>query len=140
MENVLLLPSNLSAKLHRYSWHRCCSRVVPLEGTVACYPTQGQLVWLIFGGVATKDMPRFLGITSRSPSPHCRAMTPSTSPNMETPTAFEHSIRFSVPAHQGSTFDHAIASLPPAFLGLPTTREVFESTAACPLTLEDPAT
>ena len=61
-----------------------------------------------------------------------KSLTPMTSSTllMETPTAFDHSIRFSV------TFDRAIAGLPPAFLGLPTTREVFESTAACKARLQ----
>jgi hypothetical protein len=58
-------------------------------------------------------------------------MTSSTLPNMETPAAFDHSIRFSVPTHQRSTFDRTIAALPPACLGFPTTGEIFESTAAC---------
>jgi hypothetical protein len=62
-------------------------------------------------------------------------MTSSTLPNMET-TAFYHSIRFSVPTHQRSTFDRAIAGLPPAFLGFPTTKEVFESSAACKARLQ----
>jgi hypothetical protein len=55
---------------------------------------------------------------------------------METPAAFDHSIRFSVPTHQRSTFDRAIAALPPALLGFPTTGEVFESTAACKARLQ----
>ena len=50
---------------------------------------------------------------------------------METPTAFVHSIRFPVPTHRCSKFDCAIAGLPLAFLGFPTSGEVFESTAAC---------
>jgi hypothetical protein len=50
---------------------------------------------------------------------------------METPTAFDHSIRFSIPTYQRGTFDRAIAGFPSAFLGFPTTGEVFESTAAC---------
>ena len=58
-------------------------------------------------------------------------MTSSTLPHMETPTAFDHSIRFSVPTHQRSTFGRATVGLPPAFLGFPTTEEAFESTAAC---------
>jgi hypothetical protein len=45
---------------------------------------------------------------------------------METPGGFNRSIRFSVPTHQRSTFDRAIADLPPAFLGFPTTGEVFD--------------
>ena len=63
-------------------------------------------------------------------------MTSSTLPNIETPTAFDRSIRFSVPTHQHSTFNHAIASLPPAFLKFPTTGEVFESTATCKARLQ----
>jgi hypothetical protein len=63
-------------------------------------------------------------------------MTSFTLPNMETPTVFDHSIRFSVPPHQRSTFGLAIAGLPPAFLGFPTTGEAFESTAACKTRLQ----
>jgi hypothetical protein len=55
---------------------------------------------------------------------------------METPVTFDRSIRFSVPTHQRSTFDRAIAGLSPAFLGFPTTGEVFESTAACKARLQ----
>jgi hypothetical protein len=93
-------------------------------------------VWLIFGGVATNDKPRFLGIPWDPRRRRCRAVTSSTLPNMETPAAFDHSIRFSVPTHQRSTFDRAVAGLPPAFLGFPTTGEVFESTAACKARLQ----
>ena len=55
---------------------------------------------------------------------------------METPGAFDRSIRFSVPTHQRSTFDRAIAGLPPAFLGFPTTGEVFDDPAACKARLQ----
>jgi hypothetical protein len=41
-----------------------------------------------------------------------------------------------VPTHQRSTFDRAIAGLPPAFLGFLTTGEVFESTTACKARLQ----
>jgi hypothetical protein len=57
-------------------------------------------------------------------------------PNMETPTAFDHSVRFSVPTHQYSIFNRAIAGLPPAFLKFPTIREVFEPTATCKALLQ----
>jgi hypothetical protein len=40
-------------------------------------------------------------------------MTSSALPNMETLTAFDHSIRFSIPTHQRSTFDRVIAGLLP---------------------------
>jgi hypothetical protein len=55
---------------------------------------------------------------------------------MEIPGAFDHSIRFSVPAHQRGAFDRAIGAMPPAFLGFPTTGEVFECTAACKVRLQ----
>ena len=55
---------------------------------------------------------------------------------MEAPSAFDHSIRYSVPTHQRSVFNSAIAGLPPAFLRFPTTGEVFESTAACKARLQ----
>jgi hypothetical protein len=86
--------------------------------------------------VATKDKPGLLGIHWDPSRRRCRAMTSSTLPNMETPTTFDHSIRFSVPPHQRSTFGLAIAGLPPAFLGFPTTGEAFESTAACKTRLQ----
>jgi hypothetical protein len=63
-------------------------------------------------------------------------MASSTLPNMETPTAFNRSIRFSVPTHQRSTFDRAIACLLPDFLGFPTTGKVFKSPAACKVRLQ----
>src|ERR1700734_393922 len=53
----------------------------------------------------------------------CRVVTSSTLSNMETPSAFDHSIHFSVPTRQRSTFDREVAGLPPAFLGLSTTGE-----------------
>ena len=55
---------------------------------------------------------------------------------METPSAFDHSIHFSVPTRQRSTFDREMAGLPPAFLGLPTTGGGFNDPAACKARLQ----
>jgi hypothetical protein len=55
---------------------------------------------------------------------------------METPSAFDHSIHFSVYTRQRSTFDRKTAGLPPAFLGLPTTGEGFDDPAACEAQLQ----
>ena len=41
---------------------------------------------------------------------------------METQSAFDRSIHFSVPTRQRSTFNREMAGLPPAFLGLITLR------------------
>jgi hypothetical protein len=49
-------------------------------------------------------------------------------PKMEIPDAFDRSIRFSVPTYQRGAFDRAIGAMSSAFLGFPTTGEVFEST------------
>jgi hypothetical protein len=65
----------------------------------------------------------------------CRAMT-SALLNVETPTAFDHRIRFSVLIHQRSPFGRAKAALPPASPGFPTIGEAFESTAACKARLQ----
>ena len=93
----------------------------------ARHSTQCQPVWLIFGGVAPLS-----GYTLGSPSPPgCRVVTSSTLSNMETPSAFDHSIHFSVPTRQRSTFDREMAGLPPAFLGLSTTGEGFDDPAVC---------
>ena len=55
---------------------------------------------------------------------------------METPSAFDYSIHFSVPTRQRSTFDREMADLPPAFLGFPTTGEDFDDPAACKARLQ----
>src|SRR5947207_9274939 len=46
---------------------------------------------------------------------------------MNTPSAFDSAIRYSVPQHQRSAFDRAIAALPLDFLRFLVTREVFGS-------------
>jgi hypothetical protein len=43
---------------------------------------------------------------------------------MDIPSALNHAIRFSVPPHQRTTFDRAVAGLPTDFLSYPVTREV----------------
>jgi hypothetical protein len=55
---------------------------------------------------------------------------------MEILGAFDRSIRFSIPTHQHGAFDHAVGPIPPAFLGFPTTGEVFGSAAACKVRLQ----
>jgi hypothetical protein len=92
-------------------------------------------VRLIFDGVATEDKSRFLGIPWNPRRHHCKVMI-STLPNMETPTAFDRSVGFSIPIRRYSTFKRAIAGLPPAFLKFPTIREVFEPTATCKALLQ----
>ena len=87
----------------------------------ACHPTQCQ--------------PRIY--IENPPSPPLVKLKPlSKLPNVETPGAFDRNIRFSVPTHQRSTFDRAIAGLPPAFPGFPTTGEVFDDPAACKARLQ----
>jgi len=55
---------------------------------------------------------------------------------MDFPSAFDRAIRFSVPAHQRSTFDRVVAALPNNFLNYPVTGEVFESKAECKARLQ----
>jgi hypothetical protein len=70
------------------------------------------------------------------PRRRCEVETSSLLPKMETPSAFDYRIRYLVPQHQRSTFDRTIAALPPAFLGFPTTGEVFDSAASCKARLQ----
>src|SRR3954447_22105338 len=80
---------------------------------------------------------RFRVESENPPSPPLVKLKPlSKLPNVETPGAFDRNIRFSVPTHQRSTFDRAIAGLPPAFLGFPTTGEGFDDPAACKARLQ----
>jgi hypothetical protein len=65
----------------------------------ACHPTPCRPVRLIFGGVATKDKPPLSGFIK---TPHRRrwlSWNQIALPDMETPGAFDRSIRFSVPTH-----------------------------------------
>jgi len=55
---------------------------------------------------------------------------------MDDPSAFDCAIRFSVSAHQRSTFDRAVAALPIDFLRYPVTGEVFVSKAECKARLQ----
>jgi hypothetical protein len=55
---------------------------------------------------------------------------------MDVPSAFDSTIRYSVPAHQRSTFDRAVAALPTSFLRFPVTGEVFGSKAECKARLQ----
>ena len=55
---------------------------------------------------------------------------------MNTPSAFDSAIRYSVPQHQRSAFDRAIAALPINFLRFPVTGEVFGSKAECKARLQ----
>jgi hypothetical protein len=48
---------------------------------------------------------------------------------MDVPSTFNSAIRYSVPQHQRSTFDRAIAGLATDVLGYPVTGEVFGSKA-----------
>jgi hypothetical protein len=65
-----------------------------------------------------------------------RYVTSSLLLKKEIPGAFDSSIRYSVPTHQRGAFDRAIEATPSAFLGFPTTGEVFESAAACKVRLQ----
>ena len=55
---------------------------------------------------------------------------------MDVPSAFDSAIRYSVPQHQRSTFDRAVAGLPTDFLSFPVTGEVFGSKAECKARLQ----
>jgi hypothetical protein len=55
---------------------------------------------------------------------------------MDVPSAFDRTIRYSVPQHQHSTFDRAIAGLATDVLGYPVTGEVFGSKAECKARLQ----
>jgi hypothetical protein len=46
-------------------------------------------------------------------------------------SAFDRAIRYSVPQHQRSIFDRAVARLTTDFLSYPVIREVFRSEAEC---------
>jgi hypothetical protein len=55
---------------------------------------------------------------------------------MDVPSAFDRAIRYSVPPHQRSTFDRAVAGLPTGFLSYPVTGKVFGSKAECKARLQ----
>jgi hypothetical protein len=55
---------------------------------------------------------------------------------MDVPSAFDRAIRYSVPRHQCSTFDRAVAGLSTDFLSFPVTREAFRSKAECKAQLQ----
>jgi hypothetical protein len=90
---------------------------------------------LLSGGVATKGESRFLGIYWDPRRRRCRAMTSSALLNVETPTAFDHRIRFFC-IYPPTQSIWPSAALPPAFPGFPTIGEIFESTAACKARLQ----
>jgi hypothetical protein len=93
-------------------------------------------VWLIFSGVATEHKPSVLGIHWDPHHRRYRVVTSSSLPNMEPLNAHDHSIRFSVPTHQRSTFNRAMAGLIPAFLGVCRHSRGFKSNAACKARLQ----
>ena len=55
---------------------------------------------------------------------------------MDVPSAFDRTIRYSVPRHQRSTFDRAIARLLTDFLSYPVTVEALGSKVECKARLQ----
>ena len=84
----------------------------------------------------TNDKPELWVCLGRPVPSDNSFVTSSLLPKMEIPGAFDRSIHFLMPTHQRGTFDRTIEAIPPAFLRVSTTGEVFESAAACKVRLQ----